>query len=389
LNLVVLSYTGTAAFNVGGQTINSFFMMPFHILPIGWSCDKYSFRQRAEALELLLIDEVSMLRPDMLDAMDSALRAARREERPFGGVQVVLVGDLFQLPPVIDSDLAAQQYYRETYAGIRWFFGAKVLTKRHPKVVELTRVFRQKAGEFLDFLAGVREADVSGERLDWFNRVVRGEPDFPDTVFYLTVTPHRNTAAHFNQVRLDALPGASKTWKAYIEEAGNRREPEEGESKYPADLLLELKPGAQVMMVKNDEGKKWVNGDLGLVEEISDDWIRVTTGSGTWKVERARWPIVKYELDRATNHLIPSEHGAFVQFPIRLAWAATIHKMQGQTVDRIRIDLTGGAFESGMTYVALSRCRTMEGIRLTRPLLQKDLLCDSTIRGYLSSLERA
>jgi len=387
LNLVVLSYTGTAALNIGGQTINSFFMMPFNVLELGWTCTKYSFKARAQALEVLIIDEVSMLRPDMLDAMDSALRSSRRDNRPFGGVQVLLVGDLHQLPPIIDSDEAVQGYYQDTYANIRWFFAAKVFAERPIKVVELSRVFRQKAGDFLDFLSEVRDAAVAGDRIDWFNRAVRREPDFPQTVFYLIVTPHRNTASHYNHVRLDELPGESKSWMARIDEHGTSRNPDEGETKYPADRVLVLKPGAQVMMIKNDEGKNWVNGDLGIVEQVHDDTIRVTTGSGTWNVERVRWPMIKYELDQKTHRLVPIEYASYVQFPIRLAWAATIHKMQGQTVDRIKIDLTGGAFESGMTYVALSRCRTMEGIRLTRSILQSDLICDASIVEYLASLE--
>lgn len=388
-NLVVLSFTGTAALNVGGQTINSFFSMPLQILPEGWVPTTWSFRRRAQALEVLVIDEVSMLRPDMLDAIDSSLQAARGDTRPFGGVQVVLVGDLLQLPPVLESDPAIRTHYETRYAGVRFFYAAKVLTRARPGLVELTQVFRQGAGEFLDFLSDVREGTIDGERLDWFNAKLRAQTDFPDTVFYLTVMPHRKTAAQFNAGRLDRLPGPERTWSAYLSKNGQRQQIDESEQKkYPADLHLRLRPKAQVMFVKNDEGKHWVNGDLGIVEDFDADWIRVTNGNGTWRVERTEWPIIKYDIDPESHRLIPRQEGAFVQFPLSLAWASTIHKMQGQTVDRIKIDLTGGAFESGMTYVALSRCRTLEGIRLTRPLLQADLITDGEVMGYLRKLTR-
>lgn len=388
-NLVVLSFTGTAALNVGGQTINSFFSMPLQILEEGWVPTTWSFRRRAQALEVLVIDEVSMLRPDMLDAINSSLKAARGDSRPFGGVQVVLVGDLLQLPPVLESDPAIKAHYEMRYKGERFFYAAKVLKMAQPGVVELTKVFRQGAGEFLDFLSAVREGKIDGEQLDWFNAKLRAEEDFPDSVFYLTVMPHRRTAAQFNAMRLDRLAGPERTWSAYLIKNGEKQQIDESEQKkYPADLHLRLRPKAQVMFVKNDDGKHWVNGDLGIVEDFDADWIRVTNGNGTWRVERTEWPIIKYDIDPESHRLIPRQEGAFIQFPLSLAWASTIHKMQGQTVDRIKIDLTGGAFESGMTYVALSRCRTLEGIRLTRSLLQADLITDEKVMEYLAGLRR-
>jgi hypothetical protein len=335
------------------------------------------------------VDEVSMLRPDMLDAMDSTLRAARGDGRPFGGVQVILIGDLYQLPPVIGREEEVREHYLRTYGGVRWFYAAKVFDAAKPKALELTRVFRQEAGDFLEFLSELRESKLSGERLDWFNAEVRKEPDFPDTVFYLTVTPHRESASRLNRQRLDTLPGLARAYRARFEQGGKVVELTAPDSKNPGEFELELKAGAQVMFIKNDEGRQWVNGDLGIVEDCDDNWVKVTTATGTHRVERARWPVVKYEVDQDSGRLVPHEDGAFVQFPLRLAWASTIHKMQGQTVDRIRIDLTGDPFESGMTYVALSRSRTLAGIRLTRPLVQADLISDESIPDYMASLERA
>ncbi|MEI6386016.1 MAG: AAA family ATPase [Spirochaetota bacterium] len=389
-NVVLVSFTGLAAINIGGQTINSFFMMPpAPFLPLGWTKDNYTFRRRAKALEVLIVDEVSMLRPDMLDAMDSTLRAARGDPRSFGGVQVLLIGDLYQLPPVLGRDEEARDYFQKTYGGIRWFYSAKVFETVKPKALELTRVFRQEAGDFLEFLSEPRESKLSGERLDWFNAEVRKEPEFSDSVFYLTVTPHRETAARLNRQRLDMLPGTPRTYRARFERGGTSSELESPDSKNPGEFELELKPGAQVMFIKNDEGRQWVNGDLGIVEDLDADWVRVTSATGTHRVGRASWPVVKYDIDPASGRLLPLDEGAFIQFPLRLSWASTIHKMQGQTVDRIRIDLTGDPFESGMTYVALSRSRTLAGIRLTRPLVQGDLISDESIPAYLASLERA
>jgi DNA replication protein DnaC len=390
-NTVVLSFTGTAALNIGGQTINSFFMMPPQILPLKWSNDTRSFRTRAQALEILVVDEVSMLRPDMLDAMDSSLRKARADSRPFGGVQVVLVGDLYQLPPVLDNDPGILEHYHHVYHDERFFVASKVFDRGQPLLFELTRVFRQKQAAFLDFLAHIRDATISEEELDRFNALCRNLPEFGAHEFHLVVTPLRATASQLNRQLLDSLPGIERTYRAVLEGEVTQREPRQSENsnKYPADILLGLKPSAQIVFVKNDDGKHWVNGDLGIVEELEDDWVRVTTRSGTWRVERVTWPLVRYEIDAITHKLIPHEYGKFCQFPVRLGWAATIHKMQGQTVDRIRIDLTGGAFEAGMSYVALSRCRTLEGIRLTRPLVMADVNVDLEIQRHLSAMPRA
>jgi ATP-dependent exoDNAse (exonuclease V) alpha subunit len=390
-NIVILSFTGTAAFNIGGQTINSFFMMPPQILPLLWSNDTRSFRTRAQALEILIVDEVSMLRPDMLDAMDSSLKKARADSRPFGGVQLVLVGDLYQLPPVLGNDPVVLEHYRHVYRDARFFVSSKVFEHTQPLLFELTRVFRQKQAAFLDFLAHIRGATISGEELDRFNAMCRNLPEFGPHEFHLVVTPYRATASHLNRQLLDSLPGTVRTYRALLEgDVGERvLRQSENSNKFPADILLELKPLAQVVFVKNDDGKHWVNGDLGIVEELADDWVRVTTRSGTWKVECVTWPLVRYEIDAITHKLIPHEYGKFRQFPVRLGWAATIHKMQGQTVDRITIDLTGGAFEAGMTYVALSRCRTMEGIRLTRPLVMADVNVDREIQQHLSAMPRS
>jgi hypothetical protein len=360
------------------------------VLEQGWTNPSWSFKNRAQALELMIIDEVSMLRPDMLDAMNSSLVRARGDPRPFGGVQVVLVGDLYQLPPVLGTDEQLLEHYRAVYGTGRFFPVSVVMHTAEPTLFELTRIFRQKQQDFLRFLSRIREGSITGEELDSFNAAVRSLPDFKANEFHLIVTPRRAVAAGLNSAELAKLPGEAHVYAARVEGGVDPQSLEQSEnsSKFPADVRLEVKASAQVMFVKNDEGRRWVNGDLGIVEEISEDALKVTTRTGSWKVERVAWPLVKYEIDPITHKLVPHEYGKFIQFPLRLAWAATIHKMQGQTVDRIQIDLTGGTFETGMTYVALSRCRTMEGIRLARPLLLGDLAIDKEIGKYLSSLPR-
>lgn len=390
-NLAVLAFTGTAAMNVRGQTINSFFGMPFRILETGWVKESRSFKERAKALEVLVVDEVSMLRPDMLDAMDTSLKHARHDERPFGGVQLILVGDLYQLPPVIENQPAVREHYARVYQGRRFFPICLAFCDGKPLLVELTQVFRQKERDFLDFLARIRQATITGAELDAFNARIAHRPSFGSDEFHVVVTPRRTTADHINRVRLDQIEGPARLYECRIEgdvpPAGGQGDG--SANRYPADVKLELKKDAQVIFLKNDGGGHWVNGDLGIVEELSDDWIRVTTWSGTWKVDRVTWPLTRYDLDPQTHRLVAFEYATFTQFPLRLAWASTIHKMQGQTVDRIHIDLTGGAFEPGMTYVALSRCRTTDGIRLTRPLVMADVCIDSSIPRDLAEMPRA
>jgi DNA replication protein DnaC len=388
-NLIVLSFTGTAALNVGGQTINSFFMMPPRLLELGWANGTHTFRNRARALEIMIVDEVSMVRPDMMDAMDSSLRQARGDSRPFGGVQVVLVGDLYQLPPVVENQAAIRDYFEKTYGVERFFYAARAIREREPVMVELSQVFRQTQKEFLDFLADIRKGRIDGERIDAFCRRIRDLPAFGDSDFHVIVCPRRATAAGHNERFLRALPGDPARYAACLsgEVPDYGSAGPDGGTRTPADLVLELKTSAQVMFIKNDEGHRWVNGDLGIVESLEAERVTVTTRAGSFRVERAKWPIVKYDLDEETGRLVPREVGSFSQFPLRLAWASTIHKMQGQTVDRIKIDLSGGAFEAGMTYVALSRCRTMEGIRLTRPLVAADLVVDAGVLRYLDSVK--
>ena len=386
-NIAVLSFTGTAALQIGGQTINSFFQMPFYILPLNWTNDTRNFKIKAQALQRIIIDEASMLRPDMLDAISSALSSARGDERPFGGVQLILFGDLYQLPPVLADDKAVKEYYKKTYQGNRFFFASKVIQKCTLEVITLKKMYRTNQPEYLQFLSKIRNASAKGEDLDQFNRIIHEYPKFSESDSFVQVTPFREAANQMNRIKLEKLEGITKTFEAAVEgETLLNRPIHTLQDVFPGDFKLHLKPKAQVMFIKNDEGKKWVNGDLGIVEEINETSLRITTRTGQHIVEKKVWPVIQYKIDHISRKLVPEEIGYISQFPVRLAWAITIHKVQGQTFDKLQIDFTGGVFDSGMAYVALSRCRTMEGLRLTRNLIPADIITDKAVVEFMNSL---
>jgi len=386
-NVAVLSFTGSAALNIGGQTINSFFHMPLHILPLDWINDSSSFRNKAQALNRIIIDEVSMLRPDMLDAISSSLSYARKDPRPFGGIQLILFGDLYQLPPIIQNDKAINEYYTKTYQKNRFFFASKVLQKCKLEVITLKKMFRTNQPEYLKFLSKIRNASADLDDIDNFNMIIEQYPEFSNSDSFIHVTPFRDSANRINRIKLENLEGNTSSFEAnVIGEKLLKLSTEKLKSLFPGDLVLNLKPKAQIMFIKNDSGKRWVNGDLGIIEEINENALKITTRSGLYIVNKTFWSVNRYKIDSLTNKLGEEEIGQILQFPVRLAWAITIHKVQGQTFDKLLIDFTGGVFDSGMAYVALSRCRTMEGLRLTRNLVPADIIVDKTVVEFMNSL---
>lgn len=383
-NLAVTSLTGAAALNVEGQTLHSFFQLPPALLTPGTlQAPGFKLKAKLRAVEMLVIDEVSMVRPDLIDAVDERLRSCRNDSRPFGGVKVVLVGDLYQLPPIVGRDNDAEaQWLAATYPRGRWFHAARVFDRLRPLKLELTKVFRQTQTEFLDFLGAVRRASLSAEALDAMNQRILSQAPFTPLDFHTLVVPHNKDVALHNQTRLERLAGEATTYAARV----TGEEGKDGETRYPADRELVLKPSAQIMFLRNDPEGRWVNGDFGIVDRLEPERLTVTSPTGRHSVTRSSWDLGKYDLDPATGLLTLQKTGTFEQFPVRLSWALTIHKMQGQTVDRLRLDLGAGAFEPGMTYVALSRVRTLEGLRLTRALVPADLTVDQTVGPWLASL---
>lgn len=373
---VVLAPTGVAALNVHGQTIHSFFGFPPR--PIT-KADIKKRRKRGlyKKLEVLVIDEISMVRADLLDNIDYFLRINRDNPAPFGGVQMVLFGDLFQLPPVVSTDVERSLF--EHYYSSPYFFSAKVFqTGFAMDFLELRRVYRQEARHFIRLLDAVRLNQVDYEDLEDLNE--RYDPDFAQQDYYITLSARNEKVNQINRLQLQKLPTMEYGFLASVSGNFNPK-------LFPTELDLKLKLGAQVMFVKNDPERQYVNGTIGKVVGLKEDQIEVLVEEGAQaqniKVEKAEWEILKYKPDDGRKPEIETEViGTFKQYPLRLAWAITIHKSQGKTFDKVIIDLGKGAFEHGQTYVALSRCRTLEGIILKKRIQPKDIMVDDRIVDF-------
>ncbi|GAB5555184.1 MAG: hypothetical protein Sapg2KO_47750 [Saprospiraceae bacterium] len=371
---VVLAPTGIAALNVKGQTIHSFFGFPPKPLE-PHEIKKRRKRSLYKKMELLIIDEISMVRADLLDNIDRFLRINREIPLPFGGVQVVFFGDLFQLPPVVASEVEAMKFqfqYESPY-----FFSSFVISEGFPiEMLELRKVYRQDSRHFLRLLEAVRLNRIDFEDLEEFNE--RYLPNFQAEDFYITLSARNATANRINNKELGQLETQEKVYLATV--SGIFKE-----TLYPTEAALKLKVDAQVMFIKNDPEKKYVNGTIGKVKSLHPDLIKVEVEENSGlrriiEVERMEWEIVKYMEDEKDAKRIKTETlGTFRQFPLKLAWAITIHKSQGKTFDKVIIDLGRGAFEHGQTYVALSRCRTLEGIVLKQRLHGKDIMTDERV----------
>ena len=366
----VLAPTGVAALNVGGQTIHSFFRFPPTLIDPG------SLRKRRGAklfrkLETLIIDEVSMVRADVMDGIDTALRLHRdAPHTPFGGVQVILCGDLFQLPPIVrERDM--QTFFDQQYGG-PYFFRAKVFADLQPSSVELTTIYRQHDEAFISALNKIRENDVDAELLAMLNARVQRGGGPPRDSSCITLTATNQAAFRKNQACLERLAERSYTYPA---ECSGQFE----DAIFPTEALLELKPGAQVMLIRNDPYRRWVNGTIGRVSRLSDTTVRVEIGGTEYEVEPETWQNIRYRYNQETNRIEEEEIGSFTQYPLRLAWAITIHKSQGQTFDKVLIDLGRGAFAHGQTYVALSRCTSLEGLVFSRPVTARDMVFDERV----------
>jgi ATP-dependent exoDNAse (exonuclease V) alpha subunit len=325
------------------------------------------------ALDTIVIDEVSMVRVDVMDAIDHSLRLNRiRPNEAFGGVQVICIGDLYQLSPIVEAEL--QDYLSDTYES-PYFFDAKVFKENKFEVIELRKVFRQKDSGFIELLNKVRNNDLDESDLLDLNQRCDPSLGFEKGELAITLTSTNRRASTINIEHLDALGSKDYTFDAVV--TGNY-----DEQSYPTDERLKLKPGAQVMMVKNDPTKRWVNGSLGVVQKLSQHSITVSLGDSLCTVEPSEWEKIEYEYNKVDGRIEPKVTGSFKQYPIKLAWAITIHKSQGKTFDNVIIDLGHGAFAHGQTYVALSRCRSFEGIRLKNPIRYSDIILDGTVSQF-------
>lgn len=384
-NIAVVAPTGVAAINAEGVTIHSFFQLPTRPFPPTQEAYRLLFaeqrirnrkRRLFKNLEILIIDEISMVRADVLDAIDAVLQHYRNRRQPFGGVQVIMFGDLFQLSPVVRSG-EEEQLMRTYYQG-PYFFNSLVMQNNSIIYIEFDHIYRQQNQQFVDILNEVRNNHLSPQSKALLN--TRYIPDYQntDSDFHITLTTHNNIANSINEKQLDKLQTQTFQFEARIKDIFP-------ENIYPADQNLEVKVGARVMFIKNDDSpeKRYYNGKIGIVSEIDEEEgiITVECGSEVIQTTRTTWENIRYQEDIETGKIEEETLGSFTQFPLRLAWAITIHKSQGLTFDNVIID-AANAFAAGQVYVALSRCRSLEGIVLTSSLDNVRLTNDNSVIEY-------
>lgn len=376
--LAVVAPTGVAAINAGGVTIHSLFQLPFGpLVPGATQREGRKFNREKinllRTLDLLVIDEISMVRADILDGIDEVLRQYRTNGQPFGGVQLLLIGDMQQLPPVIREEewTLLRPYYQTGY-----FFGSKALRQTAYVSIELTHIYRQTDQRFVSLLNSIREKTITHDQLADLNQ--RYIPDFaPDEAEgYITLSTHNTTAQQINSQKLKSLKKPLRTFEAVVE----------GEfpvHAYPTEVSLDLKVGAQVMFIKNDisREKRYYNGKIGHITDIDADVISVLSEGEAIDVYPADWTNIRYSLDPATKEIKAEPIGTFRQIPLKLAWAITIHKSQGLTFEKAIIDASG-AFAHGQVYVALSRCKTLNGLVLSAPIPSRSIKTEQTLEDF-------
>ena len=388
---VVLAPTGIAAVNAGGQTLHSFFRIPFKpITPEDPDFDRKCLAERMKypavliklirKLELIIIDEISMVRADIIDFIDKLLRFYTRNERqPFGGKQLLLVGDVFQLEPVVTGDMRdiLRPYYRNFY-----FFGAHAFSRIRIVPIELRKVYRQNDPEFIALLDRIRAGISTPQDIARLNTRVSviptpGKKAAKD--FSMTLAARRDMVDHINEAHLNAISKPAFEFHGIIKG-------DFPENSLPTDLDLSLKEGAQVVFIKNDPDHRWVNGTVGRVSAVAADLLEVTLESGaTHRLKQEVWNNIKYTLNPKTKKIDETVLGSFTQYPVKLAWALTVHKSQGLTFNNAIIDLGHGAFAGGQTYVALSRCRSFEGMTLASTIADRDIFVNPSVTHFARS----
>ena len=385
---IVLAPTGIAAINAGGSTLHSFFKLPFH--PLLPNDSMYSVRNIRNTLkynsekikiirevELIIIDEISMVRADIIDFIDKVLRVYCRNMRePFGGKQLLLVGDIYQLEPVVREDdrRLLNPFYRSSF-----FFDAKIFQQFQLVSIELTKVYRQSDPVFIGILDHIRTSQAQMKDLQLLNQRVGAQLDESDSKLAITLSTRRDTVDFINENQLKLLPGEPTLFRGNIQG-------EFPESSLPTPIELYLKTGAQIIFIKNDIEHQWVNGTLGTIIGFDDEddakiYVRTENGLDVM-VEPAAWSNMRYHFNEIEKKIEEEEIGRYEPYPIRLAWAITVHKSQGLTFNQVKIDFTGGVFAGGQTYVALSRCTSLEGISLQEPIRPSEIFVRNEVKQF-------